>query len=82
MDFSEIIVVYDLKLVTHDWSDKKFLLTSRLCSLRLYAPCLGAIYAGCSESSWNLVIKVSNIDIILSFFDISQVGINELTSSS
>ena len=27
MDFSETIVVYDLKLATDDWSDK-FLLTS------------------------------------------------------
>ena len=28
MDFSEAIVVYDLKLATDDRSDKKFLLTS------------------------------------------------------
>ena len=28
MDFSETIVVYDLKLATDDRSDKKFLLTS------------------------------------------------------
>ena len=33
MDFSGTIVVYDLKLVTHDQSDKKFLLTSKLCPL-------------------------------------------------
>ena len=33
MDFSEIIVVYDLKLATDDRSDKKFLLTSNLCPL-------------------------------------------------
>ena len=33
MDFSEIIVVYDLKLATDDRSDKKFLLTSKLCPL-------------------------------------------------
>ena len=31
MDFSEIIVVYDLKLATDDRSDKKFLLTSKIC---------------------------------------------------
>ena len=31
MDFSEAIVVYDLKLATDDRSDKKFLLTSKLC---------------------------------------------------
>ena len=36
MDFSETIVVYDLKLATDDQSDKKFLLTSKLCSLGLY----------------------------------------------
>ena len=33
MDFSETILVYDLKLVTDDRSDKKFLLTSILCPL-------------------------------------------------
>ena len=31
MDFSETIAVYDLKLATNDRSDKKFLLTSKLC---------------------------------------------------
>ena len=35
MDFSETIVVYDLKLATDDRSDKKFLLTSKLCPLRV-----------------------------------------------
>ena len=33
MDFLETIVVYDLKLATDDRSDKKFLLTSKLCPL-------------------------------------------------
>ena len=33
MDFSETIVVCDLKLATDDQSDKKFLLTSKLCPL-------------------------------------------------
>ena len=33
MDFSETIVVYDLKLARDDRSDKKFLLTSKLCPL-------------------------------------------------
>ena len=33
VDFSETIVVYDLKLATVDRSDKKFLLTSTLCPL-------------------------------------------------
>ena len=35
MDFSEAIVVYDLKLATDDQSDKKFPLTSKLCPLGL-----------------------------------------------
>ena len=51
--------------------------------LNVFKNSLIVLYVGCSGSLWNLVIKVSNIaDIILSFFDISQVGINELTSSS
>ena len=33
IDFSETIVVYDLKLATDDQSDKKFLLTSKFCPL-------------------------------------------------
>ena len=33
MDFSETIVVYDLKLATDDLDDKKFLFTSKLCPL-------------------------------------------------
>ena len=44
MDVSETIVVYDLKLATDDRSDKKFLLTSKLCPLGTVCPCLGAIY--------------------------------------
>ena len=35
-------------------------------------------YEGCSRSSWNLVIKCSNIDILNSYFEISQVDIVEL----
>ena len=38
MDFSETIVVYDLKLATDDRSDKKFLLTSILCLLGAVCP--------------------------------------------
>ena len=41
MDFSETIVVYDLKLATDDRSDKKFLLTSKLCPLGAVCPCPG-----------------------------------------
>ena len=33
MDFSETIVIYDLKLATDDLSDKKILFTSKLCPL-------------------------------------------------
>ena len=38
MDFLETIVVYDLKLATDDRSDKKFLLTSKLCPLAAVCP--------------------------------------------
>ena len=38
MDFSETIAVYDLKLATDDQSDKKFLLTSKLCPLGAVCP--------------------------------------------
>ena len=38
MDFSDTIVVYDLKLATDDQSDKKFLLTSKLCPLGAVCP--------------------------------------------
>ena len=41
MDFSETIVVYDLKLATDDRSDKKFLLTSKLCPLGAVCPLPG-----------------------------------------
>ena len=43
MDFSETVVVYDLKLATDDRSDKKFLLTSKLGPLRAVCP-LGGGY--------------------------------------
>ena len=38
MDFSETIVVCDLKLATYDWSDKTFLLTSKRCPLAAVCP--------------------------------------------
>ena len=38
MDFSETIVVYDLKLATDDGTDKKFLLTLKLCPLGAVCP--------------------------------------------
>ena len=44
LDFSETIVVYDLKLAPEDLSYKKFLLASKLGPLGLYASCPWAIY--------------------------------------
>ena len=44
MDFSETIVVYDLKLATYDRSDKKFCWHQNFVPLGLYAPFPGAIY--------------------------------------
>ena len=44
IDFSETIVVYDLKLATDDRSDEKFLLTSKLCPLGAVGPLPRAIY--------------------------------------
>ena len=44
MDFSETIVVSDLKLTTADRSDKMFLLASKLCPQGAVSPCPGAIY--------------------------------------
>ena len=43
MDFSETIVVYDLKLATDDRSDKQFQLTSSSWGF-MAAPCPGAIH--------------------------------------
>ena len=33
-----------LKLATYDWSDKRFLLTSKFCPKGVVSPCPGAIY--------------------------------------
>ena len=38
IDFSETIVVYDLRLATDDRIDKKFLLTSKFCPLGAVCP--------------------------------------------
>ena len=43
MDFSETVVIYDLKLATDDQNDKKFR-HQNLATWGLYAPCPGAIY--------------------------------------
>ena len=45
VDFSETIVVYDLKLATDDRSDKKFLLTSKLCPMWGYMPPAPELYS-------------------------------------
>ena len=37
-DFSETVVVYELKLATDNQSDKKFILTSNLCLLGAVCP--------------------------------------------
>ena len=50
--------------------------------IRNHVESFNVTYVGCSGSSWNLVIKISNIDIILSLFDISQVDINGVISHS
>ena len=58
MDFSETIVVYDLKLATDDQSDKKFLLPSKLCPLGLlhiYMPPVPGLHT-CIKS-WKNCIK-------------------------
>ena len=44
MDFSEIIVVYDLKLATYDRSDKKFLWHQNFVHWGPYVPCPVATY--------------------------------------
>ena len=44
MDFSETIVVCDLKLATNDRSDKKVLLTSKLCPLGAVCPLLRGVH--------------------------------------
>ena len=38
MDFSETIAIYDLKLAIDDRSDKRFLLTTKLCPLGAVCP--------------------------------------------
>ena len=53
MDFSETIVVYDLKLATDDRSDKKFLLTSKLCPLGAVCPVPG-LFQTWKRFLWNL----------------------------
>ena len=56
MDFSETVAVYDLKLATDDRSDKKFLLTLKLCPLGGCMPPAPGLYA-CIKS-WNRLYKI------------------------
>ena len=56
MDFSKTIVVYDLKLATDDRSDKKFLLTSKLCPLGAVCPLPSGLYT-CIKS-WKKLYKI------------------------
>ena len=56
MDFSETIVVYDLKLATGDRSDKKFLLTSKLCPLVAVSPPAPGLFT-CIKS-WKKLYKI------------------------
>ena len=55
-DFSEIIVICDLKLATDDRSDKKFLLTSKLCPLGAVCPLTPGLYT-CIKSQ-NKLYKI------------------------
>ena len=54
--------------------------TERDCGFnaQLYSEFSNFFYESCSGSSWNLVIKCSNIDNFHSYFEISQVDIIEL----
>ena len=56
MDFSETVVVYDLKLATDDRNDKKFLLTSKLCPLGAVFPVAPGIYI--YIKSWKKLYKI------------------------
>ena len=58
MDFSETIVVYDLKLATDDQSDKKFPLTSKLCPLGAVCPLpRGYIHVLNHEKMYNIRLQ-------------------------
>ena len=70
MDFSETIVVYDLKLATDDRSEKKFRLTSKLCSLGAVCPLpRGYIHVlnhekNCIKSDFNVIsLKLATNEI-------------------
>ena len=52
-DFKDIF----LKLAINEWSDKTFLLTSKLCPMEALWPCPGAIYCTCIKS-WKKLYKI------------------------
>ena len=54
MDFSETIVVYDLKLATDGRSDKTFLLTTKPCPLGAVCPTAPELYT-CIKSCKNCI---------------------------
>ena len=65
MDFSETIVVCDLKLATDVQSDKKFLLTSKLCPFGAVCPLHPAPGLYTSIKSWKKLYKISFKEISL-----------------
>ena len=68
MNFSETIVVYDLKLATDDRSDKKFLLTSKLCPLGA----VSSLPQGC--------LHVLNHEIVLYKSDFKEISLKLATN--
>ena len=73
-------------LESHDWVTNRQLNTQEdsyccgICNVMFKSAHI--LYEGCSGSSWNLVIKCSNIDILLLGFEISQVDIIKLAPHS
>ena len=59
MDFSETIVVYDLKLATDARSDKKFLLTSKLCPLGAVCPMSRGYIHVLNQLNFSAVVNLS-----------------------
>ena len=73
IDFSETIVVCDLKLATDDRNDKKFLLTSNLCFLGA-APA-PELYICIKSSKKNIYICVCKIRLQRDFFETCSKGV-------
>ena len=62
MDFSETIVVYEMKLTADDRSDKKFLLTLKFHPQGIISPCPGAIYMYKIMTSKTFFLKLATND--------------------